>query len=154
MSDSRILFGRAIVCGCVWASLSVLAFDEPLARRVVRIDARIEGSEAADGLAGVALWTASNGFPEDIQHAVATTYVPIIAGEALATFDELAPGSYAVIVYHDKNNNQEFDKNWFGMPREAWGVSNNARPRLRAPLFEEASFELTAGVQSIDISIR
>ena len=146
----------------MFVSLSALAFDGPDARLEVRIDVRIDikiedrvaGSEAAEGLAGVALWTASNGFPEDIQHAVATTYVPIIEGEAFATFDELAPGSYAVTVYHDKNNNQEFDKNWLGMPREAWGVSNNARPRLRAPRFEEASFELTAGAQSIDISIR
>ena len=152
MSDSRIRFGPAVVCGCVLVSLSVLAFDEPHAR--LEIDVRVVEPEASDALAGVALWAASHGFPEDIQHAVATTYVPIIDGKALATFDELAPGSYALTVYHDKNNNQEFDKNWLGMPREAWGVSNNARPRLRAPRFEEASFELTAGVQSIDISIR
>lgn len=157
MPESRIPFGLAVACGCALASLAVVAFDEPHVRLQVRIDVGIAESEAAAslvGLVGVAVWDASHGFPEDIQHAVATTYVPIIGGEASASFEQLVPGTYAVTVYHDENDNQKFDKNWLSMPREAWGVSNNARPRLRAPRFDEASFELTASAQSIDISIR
>ena len=95
----------------------------------------------------------AEGFPEEIQHALKTAYVPIAGGAAQVTFDQLAPGRYAVTVYNDANDNGRFDKNWLGMPREAWGVSNNPRPRLRAPRFDEAMFQLDAGAHSIEIRI-
>ena len=108
----------------------------------------------ASGAAGVAVWSAARGFPEDIEHAVATTYAGIEDGTAVAQFSHLAPGTYAVTVYHDENNNGRFDKNWIGMPTEAWGVSNNVHPRLRAPRFDEARLDLKSGEHSIEIRVR
>ncbi len=32
-----------------------------------------------------------------------------------------------------------------GIPREAWGVSNDVRPTLRPPRFDEAVFEIREG---------
>ena len=34
-------------------------------------------------------------------------------------------GKYAVVVYHDENDNHKFDRNWVGLPTEGFGVSNN-----------------------------
>jgi uncharacterized protein (DUF2141 family) len=45
------------------------------------------------------------------------------------------------------------DANFLGIPTEAWGVSNNVRPALRAPRFEEASFKVASG-QSVTLEIR
>ena len=109
--------------------------------------------ENADGAAGIAVWNAARGFPEEIEHAVATTYAPNQDGVAVAGFDELEPGSSAITVYHDKNDNRRFDKNWLGMPKEAWGVSNNVRPRLRAPRFAEATFDLEVGDHLVEIRV-
>ena len=75
-------------------------------------------------------------------------------GVAVARFDQLEPGSYAITVYHDKNDNRRFDKNRLGIPREAWGVSNNVRPRLRAPRFDEAMLVLTSAAGEIRVEIR
>ena len=113
----------------------------------------VDGFENADGEAGVAIWNAAQGFPEEIEHAVATTYVTIQDGVAVARFDQLAPGRYAITVYHDKNDNRRFDKNWLGMPKEDWGASNNVRPRLRAPRFAEAVRDLGAGEQLVEIRV-
>ena len=110
--------------------------------------------ENADGAAGVAVWNGAQGFPEEIEHALATTYTEITDGMAAADFGPFPPGVYAVTVYHDKNDNQRFDKNWLGMPRESWGVSNNVRPRLRAPRFDEARLDLPAGAHTIEIQVR
>ena len=107
-----------------------------------------------DGSAGVALWDGPEGFPEEIEHAIRIAYVPISAGVASASFVDLAPGNYAVTVYNDKNGNETFDKNWLGIPRESWGVSNDARPRLRAPAYEEAVFEIGTAERSLEIGIR
>ena len=126
--------------------------------------------ENADGAAGVAVWNGAQGFSEEIEHALATTYTEITDGMAAVDFGPFPPGVYAVTVYHDKNDNQRFDKNWLGMhdkndnqrfdknwlgmPRESWGVSNNVRPRLRAPRFDEARLDLPAGAHTIEIQVR
>jgi uncharacterized protein (DUF2141 family) len=51
-------------------------------------------------------------------------------------------GKYAVNVIHDKNNNDKLDTNAFGIPKEGWGCSNDARGTLAAPKFKDKLFEL------------
>ena len=69
---------------------------------------------------------------------------PAQAGEMVFVFKNVTPGIVAVASAHDENDNGKTDTNFLGIPREDWGVSNNARPNLRAPRFDEAQFELTA----------
>ena len=69
-------------------------------------------------------------------------------------FDGLESGDYAVAVSQDFNGNRETDTNFFGIPTEPWGVSNNVRPTLRAPTFEEAKVRITPGVDvTIDVKV-
>ena len=137
----------------LWAVV-LLAAPAVVGETQARLDVRIVASDPPTGLAGVALWSSREGFPEDIRHALQTVYVPITGGVAHVTLDSLEPeGRYAVTVYNDANDNGRFDKNWIGMPREPWGVSNNIRPTLRAPRFGEAVIELGPGVQSIEIHL-
>ncbi len=119
-----------------------------------RLMVNITDAKHDDGSAGVALWSGPEGFPEEIEHAIRIAYVPVVAGTAAASFEGLMPGRYAVTVYNDRNRNETFDKNWLGMPRESWGVSNNARPRLRAPGYGEAAFDLDAGGHRLEIELR
>lgn len=141
------------------AAVSLCAVAAPVAPAAVgeaqtTLDVRIVAPDPPTGLAGVALWSSGEGFPEDIRHAVQAVYVPIADGVAHVTLDVLEPGGrYAVTVYNDKNDNGRFDKNWIGMPREPWGVSNNIRPTLRAPRFDEAVIELGPGAHSIEIHL-
>lgn len=60
-------------------------------------------------------------------------------------FENLPPGRYAVAVSHDINGNRRTDTNLFGIPTEDWGVSNNVRPTLRAPRFDEAAVQVPEG---------
>lgn len=64
------------------------------------------------------------------------------APEVKFQFTNLEPVSYAIVVYHDVNSNKICDKNIFGIPTEAYGFSNNKRPKLSAPTFEECSVKL------------
>ena len=54
-------------------------------------------------------------------------------------FKNLEEGKYAICLYHDENNNKVCDKNFFGIPTEAYAFSNNIRPKLSVPTFEECS---------------
>ncbi len=59
------------------------------------------------------------------------------------TFEHLEADDYAIGLYHDVNSNKVCDKNFFGIPTEAYGFSNNYRPVLSAPDFDDCDFELS-----------
>ncbi len=69
-------------------------------------------------------------------------------------YSDVPEGSYAVSIGHDLNGNRRVDANFIGLPTEQWGVSNNARPNLRAPRFDEAMFKLVAGAKEVVIDIK
>ena len=63
------------------------------------------------------------------------------------------PGDYAVAIYHDKNNNKKFDKNFLGIPSERFGMSNNPKFGLKSPEYEEAVFSVPASGTEINITM-
>ena len=65
---------------------------------------------------------------------------------------ELPPGTYAIGIFHDVNLNNKMDNNFFGVPKEQYGFSNNARALFGPPDFENAAFVLKGSAsQSIDL---
>ena len=65
---------------------------------------------------------------------------------------ELPPGTYAIGIFHDANLNNRLDNYFFGVPREQYGFSNNARGFMGPPAFEDAAF-LVEGKTEISISL-
>jgi uncharacterized protein (DUF2141 family) len=64
----------------------------------------------------------------------------------------LAPGEWAVAVSQDLNNNDKLDKNFLGIPTEPFAFSNNVKPRLAAPSFQECKFMVTGPGQVVNIT--
>lgn len=54
---------------------------------------------------------------------------------------EIPPGTHAIGVYIDENDNEKLDTNFLGIPKEQYGFSNNAKA-FGIPKFEAASFSL------------
>lgn len=67
-----------------------------------------------------------------------------------ATFD-IPDGVYAVAVYQDSNNNEELDKNFFGIPKEKYGFSG--KQTIGKPEFKDAEFTLK-GTKTISIELK
>jgi uncharacterized protein (DUF2141 family) len=65
-------------------------------------------------------------------------------GTTTLIFEGLAPGDYAVQLYHDENNNGTMDSNLFGIPSEGYAFSNRARGSFGPPKFEQMKFTVTA----------
>jgi uncharacterized protein (DUF2141 family) len=100
-----------------------------------------------------ALFSSESGFPMDAAQARRTA-LPAQAGALQCKFDNLSAGDYAVAVNHDLNDNGKTGTNFLGIPSEPWGVSNNARPRMRAPKFAEAKFTIRDGESArLDIKL-
>ncbi len=85
------------------------------------------------GACYLALFAGPEGFPRQTNQAVRTLRLPVSSGTASFSFDNLPPGSYALAVYHDENSNGKLDKNFFGLPTERYGFSNNARSMMFFP---------------------
>lgn len=133
LRSSRRLVGR-----CCAAALMLFA-AWPVAWASTDLVVRISGIKAPLGQVGCSLFAEASGFPMD--NALAQQqWLPAEGDGVTCRFGGLAPGRYAVSVGHDLNGNRRVDTNLLGMPTEQWGVSNNARPALRAPRFEEAAF--------------
>lgn len=65
---------------------------------------------------------------------------------------EVAPGTYAIGIFHDVNLNNRLDNYFFGVPKEQYGFSNDARGFMGPPSFEAAAFEVD-GRTDIQISL-
>ncbi|TVQ67504.1 MAG: DUF2141 domain-containing protein [Balneolaceae bacterium] len=67
---------------------------------------------------------------------------PVTGTTVTVRFDSLAPGPRAVRLFHDENSNDTLDTNFFGIPSEGYGFSNNPRSRFGEPSFKDRLFEL------------
>jgi len=75
----------------------------------------------------------------------------IIDGKATVTFNNVKPGTYGIMVVHDKNDNKRMDFEPSGMPKEAYGMSNNPMS-YGPPQWNDAKFEVAN--TPIDVDIR
>jgi uncharacterized protein (DUF2141 family) len=75
------------------------------------------------------------------------------AGSESIIFARLPPGRYAVIAFHDENDNGLLDANALGIPTEGYGFSNDAHGFLGAPPFDDAAIQLGQADRSISISL-
>jgi len=78
--------------------------------------------------------------------------IPAHAGFVETEFDDIPPGTYAVVGYHDVNANNEFDK-LFGMPREPYALSSKAANML-VPSFADAALPINAGNNAVIIRLK
>jgi uncharacterized protein (DUF2141 family) len=100
--------------------------------------------EAKGGNIMVGVYESEATFLKDDGH-IAEASVPVTdAKEGLITtqFDLPVGKTYAIAAYHDANGNEKLDKNFFGVPKEGYGFSNNARGTFGPPSFEKVAFQL------------
>lgn len=74
-------------------------------------------------------------------------------GTFVAEFIGLGEGEYAVVVVHDENDNGIFDSGFLGFGGEGLGYSNNVRPFLVQPDFDDVKLSINAGRTEIEISL-
>lgn len=74
-------------------------------------------------------------------------------GTFVAEFFGIGEGEYAVVAVHDENNNGIFDSGFLGFGSEGLGYSNNVRPFLGRPNFDEVKLSIGAGQTEIEISL-
>ena len=136
-------FVPTLVPSSLATACALLALASAPAAAAGELLVRVSGIASAAGEIGCSLFPAGAGFPMDHRTA-RQVWTPADTQGVSCRFADVGEGRWAVAVSHDLNGNRKVDTNLFGLPTEAWGVSNNARPALRAPRFDEAAFKVTA----------
>jgi uncharacterized protein (DUF2141 family) len=133
--------------------LLVAAFATVLEATAADLTVRVSGINSASGQIGCALFRSEAGFP--MNPAAATQqWMDAATSGVECRFRAVPAGEYAISVSHDLNGNRSIDTNFFAVPTEAWGVSNNARPLMRAPQWKEAMFAVVEGKDlTLDIKV-
>jgi uncharacterized protein (DUF2141 family) len=73
----------------------------------------------------------------------------IEGGRAVFVFHDLKPGRYAVSLFHDENDDGQFNRSLIGLPLEGYGFSNNPKVALSAPSFDACAVAVgEAGAQT------
>ncbi len=132
--------------------LSYLFLFSPFNTGTIQLE--VQNIKPSKGSIKVAIFGAEEEFLVDdkaIQgHSVATTN----SDKLTITLKNLPFGTYAIAIYQDLNDNGKLDTNLFGVPKEPYGFSNNARSKWGAPKYEIAKFELNQEVLKINAAVK
>lgn len=141
-TSQRILRHHLILALIAWAvsSLHAFAADPPSSPTLLKV--QIEGIRSNQGKLVIALFESKKTFTKK---AIQSASLTIKDHSASWTTEPLSPGNYAIALYHDANENGKMDKNFFGIPREDYGFSRDAKPSFGPPRWEDAVFEVKSG---------
>ncbi len=105
----------------------------------VNLNVEIEGITSDEGKILYTIFSGKEGFPNNPEKAVKRGFSYIEKGRAHIDLD-LPKDEYAVMVFHDEDENNKLKTNWIGMPKEGVGNSNNHQG---IPSYKKSVFDLS-----------
>jgi len=153
MGERHVLLAAAAGVTLAWVLLTAIA-AEPPSPKGVAVVAEVSKLHSRKGNILAALYAGPVGFPDDTRKAFALSCEPASAESIRCRFEDVPPGEYAIVVFHDENGNGKLDKGFWGKPKEEIGASNNPSLRRRAPRFEESMFRVEEGGTSVGILLQ
>ncbi len=128
-----------LVALMLFISSSITAQNKSITATVVNVT-------SDSGKVGFALYNKTTFMKTPIQSKNAK----IINGKSTVVFKNLEDGEYAIVCFHDKNDNDKMDFQPNGMPKEDYGASNNVMS-FGPPQYDDAKFVVTDKDVSLDI---
>jgi uncharacterized protein (DUF2141 family) len=115
---------------------------------------QLNGIKEPTGQVLLSLFRSEEGFPTHPEKAFRWKTAKVTSSSLIISLDGLPLGSYAIAVVHDENSNAVMDRDWFGMPDEPYGISNNVTSTFTPPTFDEAKFTVTGKRDTIKIEMQ
>ena len=123
--------------------LVLLVFGILHARAQNRVKVVVKDLKDASGMVRVGLFADEKSF---LKKPIEGKLVKALQGEVTAVFENVPSGTYALSIIHDSNENGELDSNFFGMPKEGFGFSNDVMGTFGPPSFQKASFTISTSM--------
>ena len=127
---------------------ALLSYSMAWAQNTLEI--KIDKIKNNNGNIIVGLYNKDNHFPRNANDG---KIVKADKNGVTVVFKDLKPGTYAVSVLHDENENKDMDQNKLGIPKEGFGFSNNVMGAIGPPSFNKAHIDIGADKKDTSISI-
>lgn len=126
-----------------------LLFSATICKAQSQLSITIFGVKNSMGVVRIALFNKEDGFPLNDKKAYKLVSAKIEGTAASAVLQNIPLGKYAIVSYHDENNNNNFDVNFLGVPKEGTGTSNATEKAISKPNYYNALFVLNENSKSI-----
>lgn len=101
----------------------------------------LTGLRSSAGEVRVCVWHDGQSFPDCRKGQDVRMLAAPAAPEVRLAVPDLTPGTYAISVIHDENDNRRLDRSVVGIPTEGVGFSDNPRLMFGPPSFSKARFQ-------------
>jgi uncharacterized protein (DUF2141 family) len=122
---------------------------------VDQITVNVSALRSDEGTVRCFLYNDGADFPDSATHVIAKAVALPADRAGACVFAGVAPNrDYAIVILHDENNDNVFQKNALGIPQEGYGFSNNAKARFSAPSYDDCKFHFGTGALAIAIAMQ
>ncbi|SFV55444.1 hypothetical protein MNB_SUP05-5-361 [hydrothermal vent metagenome] len=106
------------------------------------IEIIIENIQPISGNLSVAIDTSNTFSKDNKSDSIFSVRQKVSKSNHKIVINNVKAGTYAISILHDENNNHKLDTNFFGIPYEGYGFSNNIIGYFGKPNFKEVSFNI------------
>ncbi|MCP4752880.1 MAG: DUF2141 domain-containing protein [Proteobacteria bacterium] len=128
-----------------------ILFVLPFGLSAAEISFVMKNLESNDGSVRVAVFGSAETFLEKGKAVVGCKTQKPLKNRQARVICQLKPGRYAAAVFHDENDNKKMDQNFFKIPKEGYGFSNNAKGSFGPPKYEDAAFSVGEEDMAVEI---
>lgn len=134
-------------------ALPLLLGAAPPGPALADVSATVTSLRSSKGQVLACITAHAKAFP-DCDKDPAARAVKVPAGKTVELdFGPIAPGHYAISLFHDENGNGKLDKSLM-MPREGYGFSRDAPVVMGPPSFARAAFTVAGANHHQSIKMR
>lgn len=120
--------------------VAIFTLSSVFAQEGKTIKVNISGIQGSEGMMMVALYNSEDSF---LKKPFMASFAGIKDKKSELVFKNVPSGTYAISCFYDKNSNKKLDSNCIGIPKEQYGMSNNAKGFMGPPSFKDAKFSIT-----------
>ena len=149
MNDPVRLSARLALIACTAIGIGMVELEAGRPARAADLIIQVTGMDRLAGDVHFGVYDKEGEFPSGL--SVAGDNKPADQETVVFRVADLAPGQYAVAVYHDANGNGRHDVSLWQI--EDFGFSQNARAFFGPPKFDAAAFNLVEADTTITIDL-
>lgn len=111
------------------------------------IEVELQNFSSDEGNIQYLLFNDDEGFPDKDKKSFKQGTIPAEIARKKFIITDVPKGNYAISLFHDKNKNNHLDTNFIGIPKEAFGFSNNPRILFGPPSYKKTKFSIAENLK-------